>query len=73
MTNNLDIFRKEFLEANSWSQRKDGVPLDLLDNLTDEEQKTAEIELIKVVSLRDNWPIIRTWTHKIKKCTSDTL
>jgi hypothetical protein len=58
VTNNLDIFRKEFLEANSWSQRKDGVPLDLLDNLTDEEQKTAEIELIKVVSLRDNWPII---------------
>ena len=58
MTNNLDIFRKEFLEANTWAQRKDGVPLDLLDNLTDEELKIAEIELIKVVSLKDNWPIV---------------
>lgn len=58
MTNNLDIFRKEFLEANTWAQRKDGVPLELLDNLTSEELKTAEIELIKVASLRDNWPIV---------------
>ena len=58
MTNNLDIFRKEFLEANSWAQRKDGVPLDLLDNLTSEELQVAEIELIKVVSLKDNWPIV---------------
>ncbi len=58
MTNNLDIFRKEFLEANSWAQRKDGVPLDLLDNLTSEELQAAEIELIKVVSLKDNWPIV---------------
>ncbi len=58
MTNNLDIFRKGFLEANSWAQRKDGVPLDLLDNLTDEELKIAEVELINVVSLKDNWPIV---------------
>jgi len=58
VTKNIDIFRKEFLEANTWAQRKEGVPLDLLDNLTDEELKTAEIELIKVVSLQDNWPII---------------
>ena len=58
MTNNLDIFRKEFLEANTWAQRNNGVPLDLLDNLTDEELKIAEIELIKVVSLKDNWPIV---------------
>lgn len=58
MTNNLDIFRKEFLEANSWAQRKDGVPLDLLDNLTEEELKIAEVELINVVSLKDNWPIV---------------
>lgn len=58
MTNNLDIFRKEFLEAKSWAQRKDGVPLDLLDNLTDKELKIAEIELINVVSLKDNWPIV---------------
>lgn len=58
VTNNLDIFRKEFLEANTWAQRKDGVPLGLLDNLTSEELKIAEIELIKVVSLKDDWPIV---------------
>ncbi len=58
MTNNLDIFRKEFLEANTWAQRKNGVPLDLLDNLTNEELKIAEIELIKVVNLKDDWPIV---------------
>lgn len=58
MTNNLDNFRKEFLEANSWTQRKDGVPLDLLDNLPDEDLKIAEIELINVVSLKDNWLIV---------------
>lgn len=58
VTNNLDIFRKEFLEANSWAQRMDGIPLDLLDNLTSEELKIAEIELLKIVSLRDNWPIV---------------
>lgn len=58
MTNNLDIFRKEFLEANTWAQRKEGVPLDLLDNLTDEELKMAEMELIKALCLGDNWPIV---------------
>jgi hypothetical protein len=58
VTNNLDIFRKEFLEANTWTQRKDGVPLDLLDKFTCEELKIAEIELIKVVSLKDDWPIV---------------
>lgn len=58
MTNNLDIFRKEFLEANTWAQRKDGVPIDLLDNLTDEQKKIAEVELINVLSLKDNWPIV---------------
>jgi hypothetical protein len=58
VTKNIDIFRKEFLEANSWTQRKDGVPLDLLDNLTDEELKIAEVELIKVASLKDDWPIV---------------
>jgi hypothetical protein len=57
VTNNLDIFRKEFIESNTWAQRKDGVPLDLLDNLTSEELKIAEVELIKIVSLKDNWPI----------------
>jgi hypothetical protein len=58
VTNNLDIFRKEFLGANTWAQRKDGVPLDLLDNLSVEELKNAEVELIKAASLRDDWPIV---------------
>lgn len=58
MANNFDIFKKEYLEANTWAQRKDGVPLDLLDNLTNEELKAAEVELIKAASLRDDWPIV---------------
>lgn len=58
MTNNLDIFRQEFLGANTWAQRKDGVPLDLLDNLSIEELKVAEVELIKAASLGDDWPIV---------------
>jgi hypothetical protein len=58
LADNLEIFRNDFLGANSWPQRKDGVPLELLDNLSPDELKTAEHELIKAVSLRDDWPII---------------
>lgn len=58
MTNNLDIFRKEYLLANTWAQRKDGVPLDLLDKLSIDELKIAEIELIKAANLGDSWPIV---------------
>ena len=58
MKNNLEIFRNEFLGTYSWERRKNGVPLDVLDNLTDEEKKTAEIELIEASSLQDKWPII---------------
>lgn len=58
MTNNLEIFRNEFLNANTWAQRKDGVPLYLLDKLSDEELKTAETELIKAVNPGDTWMII---------------
>lgn len=58
MTDNLDIFRKEYLGANTWAQRKDGVPLDLLDNLSAEELKVAESELIKAAGLGDDWPIV---------------
>lgn len=58
MTNNLDKFRKGFLEANTWTQRKDGVPFDLLDNLSDEELKIAEVDLINAVGLSDSWPIV---------------
>jgi hypothetical protein len=38
VTDNLDIFRKEFLGDNTSAQRKDGVPLALLDNLSSEEK-----------------------------------
>jgi hypothetical protein len=58
VTNNLDIFRQEFLGANTWAQRKDGVPLDLLDNLSVDELKTAEAELIQTANLGDSWQII---------------
>ncbi len=58
MANNLDIFRKDFLQANTRTKRKDGIPLVLLDNLTNGELKTADTELIKVLSLKDNWPTL---------------
>ena len=58
MVNNLKIFRNEFLNANTWAQRKDGVPLYLLDKLSAEELKTAENELIKAADPGDTWPII---------------
>lgn len=58
MTDNLDIFRRGFLEANTWQDRKDGVPLDLLDNLSPEELIIAEIILLKNMNLADMWPII---------------
>jgi len=56
-TDNLKIFRDEYLNANTWSQRKEGVPLDLLDNLSTKELKIAEKELIDSLSLKDDWPI----------------
>ncbi len=58
MSDNLKIFRDEYLNANSWAQRKDGVPLDLLDNLSDSEKKIAEKELIDNLSIKDDWPIM---------------
>ncbi|NAY91101.1 hypothetical protein GTQ34_04140 [Muricauda sp. JGD-17] len=57
MSDNLKIFRDEYLNANSWGQRKNGVPLDLLDNLSNEELEVAEKELIEKLSLKDDWPI----------------
>lgn len=58
MSSHLNIFRQEFLGANTWAQRKDGVPLDLLDNLSPDEQSTAEAELIEAADTRDTWPIL---------------
>ncbi len=58
MKDRLAEFRSEYLNANSWAQRKDGVPLDLLDKLDSNELIIAEQELIQAASLRDSWPIL---------------
>jgi hypothetical protein len=54
----LSEFRNDFLNANTWAQRKDGVPLDLLDKLTPKELKIAEKELLAQANPDDSWPII---------------
>jgi hypothetical protein len=58
MSSHLNTFRQEFLGANTWLQRKDGVPLDLLDKLSSDELSIAEAELIKAADTRDSWPIL---------------
>ncbi len=73
MANNFDIFKKEYLEANTWEQRKDGVPLYLLDRLTNEELKAAEAELIKAASLHDDWPIVGLGHIKSKEAVPTLL
>jgi hypothetical protein len=55
--NNLEIFREHFLNANSYSQRRDGIPLYLLDELTEDELRVAENEMIDVLNIKDDWPI----------------
>ncbi len=57
MTKNLDIFRQHFLHASSWTERKDGAPLYLLDNLTRTELDIAEKEMIDHIGSGDPWPI----------------
>ncbi|SMD37006.1 hypothetical protein SAMN04488029_3187 [Reichenbachiella faecimaris] len=57
MSSGLKIFREDFLNANTWPQRKDGVPLDLLDNLNSDELRVAENELIAIADTKDDWPI----------------
>lgn len=49
-------FERDFLHANTWSQRKDGVPLYLLDQLSPEERVRAEDSLIESLSEGDSWP-----------------
>jgi hypothetical protein len=58
MTSHFDLFKRDFLEANTWAQRKDGIPLDLLDNLSMDERKAAELALIQAAGLHDSWPIV---------------
>ena len=50
-------FESEFLNANSWAQRKDGVPLDLLDSLDTRDRERAVAQLLSRLDGRDTWPI----------------
>src|SRR5215472_1254956 len=50
-------FDRWFLNANySWSERKDGAPIELLDKLDPEEKQRAEEALISRLSTGDSWP-----------------
>lgn len=55
-------FENDFLNANSWGQRKDGFPSDLLDALDVEEKRQAVKILIGKLDGRDDWPI-RAMAH----------
>jgi HEAT repeat protein len=50
-------FEKDFLNANSWAQRKDGFPADLLDALSPEERERAIAILKSKLDGRDSWPV----------------
>jgi hypothetical protein len=52
-----DNFEAGFLNANSWVQRKDGFPSDLLDALSPEEKAKAEDILFNRLDGRDDWPL----------------
>jgi hypothetical protein len=58
MSNAYQRFVREYLEANSWAERKDGAPVEIIDKLTSEERERAEEELIKRLSIRDDWAAI---------------
>ncbi|MBK6506530.1 MAG: hypothetical protein IPG02_12885 [Ignavibacteria bacterium] len=49
LTDNLEIFRRDFLNANTWAQRKDGVPLYLIDKLTPEDLLTNSSKNMKLI------------------------
>ena len=57
MPNAYERFVREYLEATSY-ERRDGVPVEILDELTSEEKAKAEAELIKRLSIRDTWQAI---------------
>ena len=51
-------FEKDFIHANTWPQRKDGVPTFLLDQLSSDEKAIAEDQLIELLSVGDSWPAL---------------
>ena len=50
-------FEQDFLNANSWAQRRDGYPGDLLNALSPEERTRAGSLLREKLDGRDSWPI----------------
>ena len=68
ITSNGSMFRRLYLNADTWESSKDGAPLFLLDNLTPHELEMAEQELISAAGFispvlghakfLDSWPII---------------
>lgn len=65
-----------FLDDPTWEKRKDGPPLELFDRMTAEERQAAEEELLRIVSLRDNWPVIALGylrSHKAKDILYELL
>ena len=50
-------FEQDFLNANTWPQRKDGFSPDLLDALSPEERTRAVAVLMKKLDGRDDWPV----------------
>jgi hypothetical protein len=59
MSNNYQQFVNGYLEApQTYATRKDGVPLELLDQLTPAEKERAADALIEKLSLKDSWPIV---------------
>jgi hypothetical protein len=65
-------FEQDFLNANSWSQRKDGFPADLLDALSLEERNQAIAILRQKLDGRDDWPV-RAMAHLQVKDTVPNL
>lgn len=51
-------FHRGFFEADSWELRKDGPPLECLDDLTDQERERAGQALVDALKPGDSWPII---------------
>jgi hypothetical protein len=57
MSNTYERFVREYLGATSY-ERRDGVPIEILDELTSEEREEAEAELIKRLDTNDSWSAI---------------
>jgi len=50
-------FLDQFLGANDWPFRKDGCPVELLDELSQDERQLAENELLKQLKPGNDWPV----------------